>query len=270
MQATHPPKNHFSNDKLEKERNELLNQIQNTLEVPMIILGFVWLVLLLVELLWELSPMLQLLNTCIWVLFILDFLLKFWLAPRKMAFLKKNILTLISLAVPALRVFRIARLLRTVRVIRGLRLVKVIGSLNRGMKSLSATMNRRGFGYIMGLTLIVLFTGSAGMYTFENQAEGGLNTYGEALWWTAMLLISIGSEYWPHSPEGRALCFLLSLYGFTVFGYFTATLATFFIGRDAEAKEGEVAGSKQLESLHQEIINLRKEVQHLNITRNNG
>jgi voltage-gated potassium channel len=128
-------------------------------------------------------------------------------------------------------------------------------------------MSRRGFGYILGLTLIVLFTGAAGMYAFENRPATGLNSYGEALWWTAMLLISIGSEYWPQSPEGRALCFLLSLYGFAVFGYFTATLATFFIGRDAEAKEGEVAGSKQLEALHQEILNLRKELKQIRISR---
>jgi voltage-gated potassium channel len=237
------------------------------LEIPMIILGFVWLILLIVELLWQLSPVLQVINTCIWALFILDFLLNFFLAPQKITFLKKNILTLISLAIPAVRIFRVARLLRAMRAIRGLRLVKVIGSLNRGMRSLSATMNRRGFSYILGLTLIVLFTGAAGMYAFENQAGTGLNSYGEALWWTAMLLISIGSDYWPQSAEGRTLCFLLSLYGFAVFGYFTATLATFFIGRDAEAKEGEIAGSKQLEVLHQEILNLRKELHQLRITR---
>jgi voltage-gated potassium channel len=267
MQVNHLQKARNRNHTLDRERNELLIRIQNSLEIPMIILGFVWLILLVVELLWELSPMLQIVSTCIWIIFILDFLLKFSLAPRKIVFLKKNILTLVSLAIPALRVFRIARLLRTVRAIRGLRLVKVLGSLNRGMRSLSATMSRRGFGYVTGLTLIVLFTGAAGMYAFENHAETGLNSYGEALWWTAMLLISIGSEYWPHSPEGRALCFLLSLYGFAVFGYFTATLATFFIGRDAEAKEGEVAGSKQMEMLHQEILNLRKELQHMKISR---
>ncbi len=52
-------------DELKRERNELLNRIQDTLEVPMIILGFVWLVLLVVELIWGLSPLLQLLNTFI-------------------------------------------------------------------------------------------------------------------------------------------------------------------------------------------------------------
>jgi voltage-gated potassium channel len=105
------------------------------------------------------------------------------------------------------------------------------------------------------------------MYTFENQVPDGLNSYSEALWWTAMLLISIGSEYWPQSAEGRVLCFILSLYGFAVFGYFTATLATFFIGRDAEDSEAELAGARQLEGLHQEISLLRKELQKLSVGR---
>lgn len=51
------------------------------------------------------------------------------------------------------------------------------------------------------------------MYAFEREvaAENGLDTNGEALWWTAMLLASIGSEYWPQTPEGLMLCLLLSL-----------------------------------------------------------
>ena len=59
-----------------------------------------------------------------------------------------------------------------------------------------------------------------------------------------MLLTSIGSEYWPQTAEGRVLCFLLSLYGFAVFGYVTAVLASFFVGRDADGT-GELAGGRE-------------------------
>jgi voltage-gated potassium channel len=51
-----------------------------------------------------------------------------------------------------------------------------------------------------------------------------------------MLLTSIGSEYWPRTGSGRALCLLLAIYGFAVFGYITAALASYFVGRDAEKK----------------------------------
>lgn len=207
-----------------------------------------------------LSPALELLSTIIWVIFILDFLLKFVLAPQKLAFLKSNIITLISLAVPALRLFRLARVFRAARAVRGLRLVKVVGSLNRGMKSLAASFGQRGVGYVLALTCVVLLVGAAGMYAFEKDVPEGLRTYPEALWWTAMLLTSMGSEYWPKTTEGRALCFILALYGFAVFGYFTATLATFFMGRDAENPEAEVAGAAAVAAMHEEVRQLRADL----------
>jgi len=40
----------------------------------------------------------------------------------------------------------------------------------------------------------------------------------------------------------------------------TATLATFFIGRDAENDEAELAGAKQLAALREEVIALRGEI----------
>jgi voltage-gated potassium channel len=139
-------------------------------------------------------------------------------------------------------------------------LVNVIASLNRGMKALRASMGRRGFGYIMALTVIVILSGAAGMYAFEKEHSGSPNSYGTALWWTAMLLTSIGTDYWPQTAEGRMLCLLLSLYGFAVFGYVTATLATFFIGRDAENEGAEIASAKAVEQLRGEIAALRMEM----------
>ncbi len=93
------------------------------------------------------------------------------------------------------------------------------------------------------------------LYAFENKLPDGRvpNSYGEALCWTAMLLTSLGSEYWPQTAEGRVLCLLLALYGFAMFGYVMATLATFFVGRDAESDEAEVAGAKQIAELKTEV-----------------
>lgn len=243
------------------ERYAVLEQLEDWLEGPMLVLGFVWLVLLVVELLWTLSPGLQLLGSVIWVLFIVDFVIKLILAPQRGRYMVKNWLTVIALLVPALRIFRIVRFVRVLglaRATRGLSLLRVVSSLNRGMKTLGRTMSRRGFGYVVMLTLIVAVVGAAGMYFFErNQPEGpGFGTYANALWWTAMLMTTLGSGYWPESPEGRILCFLLSLYAFAVFGYVTATLATFFIGRDAEDEDAELASARAVAQLQNDVNRL--------------
>lgn len=244
------------------QRKQLLRRIENFLETPMIVLGFIWLVLLVVEFVSGLSPLLENAGLFIWGLFIIDFILKFLIAPEKGPFLKKNVITMISLVVPAFRVLRLVRVLRFLRFSRSLRLVKVIGSLNRGIRAVGATMNRRAFGYVFVLTMLVLFVGAAGMFAFEK--DEGLTTYGTSVWWTAMLLMTMGSEYWPRTPEGRILCVFLAIYAFAMFGYFTATVATFFIGRDAEDDRAEIAGAKQMEELRKEIQELKELMQSRN------
>ena len=62
------------------------------------------------------------------------------------------------------------------------------------------------------------------------------------------------------TPRGRVLCVLLALCAFTVFGYVTAALATYFIGRDAEDREGEIAGAGAIEALRAEVAALAAEV----------
>ncbi len=249
---------------LDRERDELLHRIEKWLETPMVVLGFVWLALLILELTRGVTTALETAGTVIWVVFILDFALRFALAPRKVDYLQANWLTVISLILPALRVFRIVRVfrvLRAARAARGLRLVKIIGSLNRGMRALGRTMGRRGFGYVVALTLLVTLAGASGMYYFER--GHGIDDYGTALWWTAMVMTTMGSDYWPQTAEGRVLCLVLALYAFAVFGYVTATIASFFLGRDAEDPEGEVAGAAAVEALQGEIAALREEIRAL-------
>ncbi|HEX5839125.1 MAG TPA: ion transporter [Anaerolineales bacterium] len=251
---------------LERERDELLQRLEDWLETPMLVLAFIWLALLVGELILGENLAFEVIGTVIWVIFILHFAVEFTLAPRKSIYLKNNWLTALSLLVPALRIFRIfrvARLLRLARVGRGLRLFRVVSSLNRGMRALRATLERRGFGYVILLTILVVFAGAAGMFAFENQVPGGLDNYGEAVWWTAMIMTTLGSEYWPQTLEGRVLAFILALYAFAIFGYVTATLATFFVGRDADNVEAELAGSGELAALREEILALREEIRGL-------
>ncbi|MDY6984044.1 MAG: potassium channel family protein [Pseudomonadota bacterium] len=252
---------------IDKERASLLQLLQDWLEVPMLVLAFLWLGLFIVEIAWGLTPLLEIAGTIIWVLFIAEFGLGFVLAPRKLRYLRDNWLKGIALAAPAFRLLRIVRLLRiarAARLARGLRLLRLLSSLNRGMRALSTTMGRRGFGYVILLTLIVTLVSAAGMYAFENEAPDGRNfeSYGDAVWWTAMIVTTLGSDYWPQTSAGRVLCFFLALYSFAVFGYVTATLATWFIDSDAANKDSELASASAIEDLRSEIAALRRELQN--------
>lgn len=254
-----------------EERETLLSQLQELLEVPMLVLAFVWLALFVVEAVHGLSPFLAALGYAIWGVFVLQFLVELAVAPRKSRYLRNNWLTAVALAIPALRmlrVLRIARLARiagTARALRGARMVRIVSSLNRGMRALRASMSRRGLSYVLLLTVIVITAGAAGMYAFEGGTA--FDSYGAALWWTAMLITTIGSDYWPMTAEGRLLCLLLSVYGLAVFGYVTAALASFFIGRDVEQASAPAVAGETLAELHGEIRRLRQQLKDAGIVR---
>lgn len=230
----------------------------------MIYLGIVWAVLIIVQLTRGLSPLLAVLSTAIWTVFIVDFVVRMILAPYRVAYLRRNWLTALSLFLPALRVLRLARLLRFAMFARGTSLVRVVSSLNRGMAALGGLLGRRGFGYVVATTVLLILGGAAGMYAFEHDVPGtGITGYWSAVWWTAMVMTTMGSDYFPHTMQGRVLCVLLALYAFTVFGYVTATLATFFVDREAASPQSDIPDQKAIEALQRQVASLRTEIQAL-------
>lgn len=261
---------------LKNERWELLRQIDEITDKPLTVLSFVWLGLLILDFTRGLTPTLQYFSYAIWALFVIDFLVEFTIAPHKWEYLRKSWLTAIALALPAFRVlaaFRALRLLRAARAARGVRLLRSVTSINRGMRAAGATLARRGIGYVLALTFVATFGGAAGMFQFErpealveagydaaSAEQSAITSYGDAVWWTAMIMTTLGSEYWPRTAEGRLLCVLLSMFAFAVFGYITATLASFFIGQDAAAAAEGGGSPGDAAALREEIRALRADL----------
>jgi voltage-gated potassium channel len=245
------------------ESRSVLHELEEWLQTPMIVLSFIWLLLVVVELVWGASSLLEVFGTIVWGIFILEFGLRLALAPDKSGFVKSNWITVIALVVPAFRLLAAFRAFQFARALRGIRLVKIVGTANRGMNALRHSLGRRGLGYVIATTVLVALLGAAGMLAFEpaSRVPGGFRDFADALWWTAMILTTMGSAFWPGTGEGRLLCLLLSLYGFTVFGYITASFASFFVGQEAKSPESDVAGVGDLAELRREIALLRVELE---------
>lgn len=226
---------------LKQERWHLLETLSSMLDKPMVALSLVWLILVIIELAWGLNPILMQVTNLIWALFILDFALEFLIAPHKPDFLRREWLVALSIILPAFRILRVLRAfpaLRAARAVRSVNLLRILASVRRGTMVVRETLGRYGFGYVVGITLLMLFAGAAGMAYFETPVavskagypgSSGLKGYADALWFTAMLLTTIGSDYWPKTPEGRVLTYVLAVYAFGISGYITATIASYLI-----------------------------------------
>jgi len=211
------------------------------LDKPLIFLSIVWIFLVVLEFFISLPHSFILITYLIWGIFVFDFLLKLALSPDRLKYLKKNWLAGLSMIVPAiriLRIFRFTRLFRILTSIRSITFLNLFVVLRRGMFILRKTLGEYGFGYVVILTLIITLLGAAGMAYFESPSalkqsgyagSDSLTSYMDALWWTAMMITTMGSGYWPKTAEGRILALLIAFYAFTFFSYITANIASRFI-----------------------------------------
>jgi voltage-gated potassium channel len=255
---------------LHGQRWRLLRQFDALTDRPITFLAFVWLILLGLDLTVGLSRSLQVLSYVIWGVFGLDFLVEFTIAPDKRRYLRRNWITGLSLLLPAfgtLRVFRALRALRLARSARAVSLLRLVTSLNRGIRATRHALGRRGLGYVVLVTLIVTLAGAAGMRQFESPAAvapaatapapAGVASDGDALWWTAMLMTTLGSDYWPRTAEGRILTVLLAVYALAVFGYLAGSIASLFVGAERQPEPSLVSLQREVRELRQEVVALR-------------
>lgn len=127
-----------------RKRYRLLYKLEAGLETPMFLLAIAWLVLLVLELTSGLTPTQEVVVTVIWVLFIFEFLLKLFLAPRKGWYLKNNWLTLLALFIPAFRVFRLLRAIRILQASRVVTTTKVVRALTSTRRFVSDVQEAQG------------------------------------------------------------------------------------------------------------------------------
>ena len=97
----------MNKERLNEERVELLSQINALFDFPLLLLSIVWLILLIMDLIYGLSPILADLGLAIWGIFILDFFIELYIAPDKKVYLKQNWIAALSLFLPGLRVLRV-------------------------------------------------------------------------------------------------------------------------------------------------------------------
>lgn len=114
--------------------SRLLYRLEAELEPVMFLLAIAWLWLFIDELVSGIAPWQERVMAAIWIAFIAEFLLKLWLAPRRVRYFVNNWLTVIALLVPALRVFRLLRALRLLQTARVASTTRVVRALTSGRR----------------------------------------------------------------------------------------------------------------------------------------
>lgn len=202
-------------------------------------------------------------QTVIWITFVVAFVIELYLAPSVVGYLRSHWLVLLSLAIPALRVFRVLnalRVLRGIRVVRSFQLVNTSTAVTRAIRVIDDFFQFSRVGYLIMLILLLTPTGGVLAYYLERgQPDATITTVPEGIWWAIANITTLDSSFAVATWEGRILSLVLRIFGLAVVGYLTAAIAVFLIGK-RESPEAP-ARQDELRALRQEIVRLREIVE---------
>lgn len=201
--------------------------LEGRLDIPMAVLAVVWAGLVAYELVAPAAQRaeLALVGNAIWGIFALELVVKLAVSGHPLRYLRRRWPSVLFLALPALRILRVARALRVMRVLPAAR---VAGASYRAVGTARGLLAGR-LQFLGAATLIAIFSGGQLLYVLERGTAGGVDSLGDALWVAANAAISGSIVADPVTLAGRLLALLLTAYAVVVFASLAATLGAFFL-----------------------------------------
>lgn len=171
----------------------------------------------------------------IWGAFAAEYLIRLYLAPDRVGFVKSNKIDLLVVIVPFLRPLRV---LRSARALRVLRAARVGTFLARGVKAFVAVLTRHRLHYALAVTLAVVVAGALLVESFERGApNANITSVPDALWWAITTVTTVGyGDRFPTTAGGRGVGVVLMVVGIALFGFLAGALASFFFERRQETE----------------------------------
>lgn len=218
-----------------EERLNAAERLARRLDRPMGILGFLFLFVVLGQLLATnpvLITVLTVTGWVFWAVFVAEFVLRAYIARDQKRFWKRNWWQVIFLLVPFLRFFRALQALRFWRIARFARFGGVVSAGIRGSRSAGRLLSSR-IGWLAAVTGVVILVSSQLLYVV-----GSYQSYAAALLDAAMSTIT-GAELRAPDTFASVLQVLLAMYSVAVFATLAGAVGAYFLRGDEATEGGE-------------------------------
>ena len=151
----------------------------------------------------------------IWIVFVVDYVLRLALAVDKWAFVRGNIPDLLAALLPIFRPFRLLRELRRISFFRA---------------HTGSAVRARLVTYALGFIVLWIYTISVTIVAAERGAHGAtIVSLGDAIYWAVVTMATVGyGDMVPVTTFGRVLAVMLVLSGILIVGVTTATVVSYF------------------------------------------
>lgn len=180
----------------------------------------------------KINLFLNIIDRCIWIIFIIDYLYRLYRSKNKKRFIKKNVFDLISILpfYSFLKVFRGLRILKIGRLsqlYRASEAVRILAIVERSNKNLSKFMKTNNFNYTLGIAIVIILISSI-LISFIEKIN-----LGNSLWWSIVTVTTVGyGDIYPETPYGKIIASVLMIVGIGFISSLTSTLSAYFIQKE--------------------------------------
>lgn len=200
---------------------------QRRTDKPMLIISVLFLLVILVPVVFASLPLsvrntLTVIETILWIVFVVDYLVRFLLAPKRWRFFWTHIPELVVISVPVLRPLRSLQVLRLLR----------LGGLGTVANRLARrSLQGRAVLLVSAVIFILVLTVAGVVLIFERgNPHATITSYPDALWWALSTVTTVGyGDIYPVTSGGRLAGLLLMLAGISLVGIITAAVAAWFV-----------------------------------------
>ena len=228
----------------DEQRLAAAESLARRLDRPMGVLGIIFLLVVLAELLVT-DPtgqvVLSVISWVLWGIFVAEFLLRAYVARFHTSFWRKNRWQIIFLVLPFLRFFRA---LRALRILRLTRFGRVLSAGVRGTRSAEKLLSNR-IAWLLAVTAIIILGASQLLYLFADYSS-----YLDALYEAALATIT-GSGFTADTLFARILHVILAIFSVAVFATLAGTVGAYFLGREPTAEAISSAENDQTAPAHE-------------------
>lgn len=158
------------------------------------------------------------LNWIIWVIFTLDYVVRFYRADNKWHYVKTHPFQLIAI-IPFYGGFRAARIASFVH------LLSITAMGKRYIVPIYNFFRSNGLNRFLMIFILLVIIIPVPMVFIEPE----INNYPDALWWAIVTATTVGyGDIVPVTPIGRILAAIMMLFGIAFIGMITSTITNFF------------------------------------------
>lgn len=164
------------------------------------------------------------------MIFLVDFFLMMWASSNRWNFLGRNFVMLI-LSIPYHFIINLVGVvpnhLMTV-ILSGVVVLRAVMALFITLRWLiERRATRLLWAYITTVAMCTYFA-SLLFYEYESPVNSSVRNFGDALWWAAMNLTTVGAEIFPVTAIGKVICVMLPILGTAMFPILTVYITSLY------------------------------------------